>query len=272
MKKLEPYNFDTIQNIKEMLLENKAAGTIIGFQYLVDGVTMVRRTTKLEQFNNLEQYIKPNSKIVEIRLYTAGELSPYHEKHRFSLLMDEESLNGIGADSSLSSYELFNEKIAFNKMEYDFNRQIDNLSRDVELLKDKNTTLTKKLEKKSNYIKELESDLDTLEDKLQKGGLADKITSALIHKWTGTNAEASSNDQQLSGEDAEFTSSQSKPSAQNPNNKKAKSMMPEFSNEEQDKLMMVIAHLYKNRDDFNKVNNLLNINPESDDSPKTEDQ
>lgn len=151
----EKYSDKEVERLYDFLSIYHERGEAIAFEIIVDDFKVVRRTYDLAQFESFKRFLRHNSNIVEFNFYNGNS----NNCDKYVLYMGEEPETrntDKGKDRGLSGIEvqqLVDEKLAVQKQQWE-----------MQLMVEKIKTLTQKCTAQEQEIKELEGELEQIQE------------------------------------------------------------------------------------------------------------
>ena len=153
IRKVERYNPDQIELIKQSLQQLKDAGKPRFYEIKVDGLQMVGRTTDISHFDSFEQAITEDTEEVKFMLYQGTS----HKYDSFTHVFKENIMPVQAVQPSLNDIpELLEDKVKQALRE-----------RDVVDYRKRITELEEELEDNKDYAEALEKQLEALQKQVE---------------------------------------------------------------------------------------------------------
>lgn len=114
-----PYDPNEIQSIRLMLEAENREGKQIAFEVKVNGLTRIHKTSNVERFDELYNFINEHTKELVISVYPDARYPNRKEWYKFSFTAQvPENLNGVEVEQRLSDrMRAFEEKMAAQRTE-----------------------------------------------------------------------------------------------------------------------------------------------------------
>ncbi len=128
-KEFKEYNPEAVDQIKQLLLAESRSGTPLPFEVKVDGYIKIRKTDKVERFNELYSFVDDTTENLVITLFV-DPTTDKREWYKFRLKQsaNSENLNGLDMDAKL------NEKLKAYDTEQEHKRTKEELKKSNEKL------------------------------------------------------------------------------------------------------------------------------------------
>ncbi len=128
-KEFKEYNPEAVDQIKQLLLAESRSGTPLPFEVKVDGYIKIRKTDKVERFNELFSFVDDTTEYLVITLFV-DPTTDKREWYKFRLKQsaNSENLNGLDMDAKL------NEKLKAYDTEQEHKRTKEELIKSNEKL------------------------------------------------------------------------------------------------------------------------------------------